>query len=284
MSNGIIGYSQIGDAAQASPSIFGDCPNTLLQDKGLGYFIHQDFLGDYATPAATTTAPGLETITGTGTSVFGNATSATFGPNVLSMATGGTDNNNTGLVGEEFGQIVRNSGNKFWFETRFALNTLGDAAFFIGLSTRAGANTATTGIIAADPSNSAVAGLTAVTLIGFVSQQVASAIAKANAVYAKGSGTPVTVLADVTNATAITAAGGLVANIVAQTFVKFGIRFDGYKHLYFYVNGYKVAGVEVDATFDQTSYYVPVVAVKTGTGSAVTSEVDFVRAAFQARS
>jgi hypothetical protein len=32
--------------AQPSPSIWGDCPNTLLTDKGLGYFAHEEFLGN----------------------------------------------------------------------------------------------------------------------------------------------------------------------------------------------------------------------------------------------
>jgi hypothetical protein len=282
MSAGVIGASAIGEVDQPSPSIWGDCPNTLLPDKGLGYFVHQDFLGDYSTPAATTTAPGIGTVTGTGTSVFGNAASATYGANVLSMATGATDNNNTGVVGEELGTIVRNSGKKLWFEARVALAALGDAALFVGLSTRAGANTATTGVLGNDPSNSAVATTQAVTTIGFLSVQAASAIATLNARYTKTTGTAVTVATNVTQSVAIPVADR--ANVVAATFVKLGIRFDGGKYLYFYVNGYRVGKQEVDSTIDQTALYTPVIAAKAGAAVAVTTLIDFVRYGYQKRS
>lgn len=275
-------FSQVGDAAQPSPSVWGDCPNTILNDKGLGYFFNQDFLGVSPTPAATTTAPGIETFSGAGTAVIDYASSATFGPNVLSMATGATDNNNTAVHGEELGQIVRNSGKKFWFETRIAPNALGDTAFFVGLTTRAGARTATTGLLSDNPSNSAAATTVAVSTIGFISVQAASALATVNAIYEKTSGTPVTVLSNVTNATAI--ASGDRANLVAQVFHKFAIRFDGGTQLRYYVDGVKVATVEVDSTFDQSAYYVPVVAAKNGASTALTLAIDFVRAGFQARS
>lgn len=281
-SPGVIGFSTFDTNPSPSPSVWADCPNTLLQDKGLGYFVHVDFMGNYSVPAATTTAPGIEH-TATGTSVFGNAASATYGPNVLSAATGGSDNDHYQLYLEEFGQIVRNSGNKFWAEVRIAVGALNDSAFFFGLTTRANA-VVSAGPIANDPSNSAVAGMTSASFIGFVSAQVASALKTITITYEKTTGSPVVVLADATNASAITAAGGTVANLVANTFVKLGIRFDGIKHLYFYINGIKVAGVEVDSTFDQSAYYVPVFATKTGTAAATTNYADFIRAGFQARS
>lgn len=281
MGLGFIGFSQPGDVRSRSFNIWADCPNTLLNDKGLGVYINQDFRGDYATPAATTTAPGIESFTGAGTSVFDAAASATFGPNVLSMATGASDNNNNAIFGEELGQIVRNSGKKMWFEAILAPTLLGDTAFFVGLTTRAGVKTATTGLLAADPSNSAVAATVAVSTIGFLSVQTASAIAKVNAVYSKGAGSPVSVLADVLSATGITSAGGTVAPLTAATFFKLGIRFDGYKHVEFYANGYKVASVELDSTFDQSGYYVPCVVAKNGSSTALTLNVDQIAAAFQ---
>lgn len=312
MAYGALGFSQLGNVNQPSPSIWGDSGNQLLNDLGLGGFFSQDFRGDYATPAATTTAPGIETVTGAGTSVFGNASSATYGPHVLSMATGATDNNNTGIFGEELGQIIRNSGQKFWFEARIAVGALGDTAFFVGLATRAGATTATTGILSDNPSNSAAATTVGVTNIGFISAQTASAIATVNAVYKKGSATAVTVLADVTNATALIAeqavqATGVVitqaaavtaqataplgegiqvayGNLVAASFRKFGVRFDGQKTLEFYVDGVMVARQDVDSTVDQAAYYIPVIAAKNGASTALTLEVDFVRAGYQQRS
>lgn len=313
MSLGYVGASANGTVSVPSPSIWADCLNTVLNDKGLGYYLAQDFLGGYNSPASTALAGGIETYTGVGTSVIDAAASGTYGPNVLSMATGATDANNVAIHGEELGQIVRNSGNKVWFEARVAAAALGDTAFFIGLSTRAAVRTTTTGLlIASGLSNNGAATTVAASTIGFISVQASSAIATVNARYTKTSGTAVTVLADVTNASAlqayqatlptgtvITQAAGVTAqttapigeginiaygNLVAASFRKFGVRFDGYTKLEFYVDGNLVARQEVDSTIDQTAYYVPIVAAKNGASTALTLEVDFVRAAFQARS
>ena len=319
MGYGQIGFSQPGNVAVPSPAVWADCGSTLLKDKALGVFLNQDFNGDYATPAATTTAPGIETITGAGTAVFGNAASATYGPNVLSMATGGSDNNNTGIFGEELGQIILNSGRKLWFEARVALAALGDAAFFVGLSTRAGANTATTGIIAADPSNSAAAALVAVSNVGFRSVQLGSAIATVNTCYANAAATIITsastlpngTVADVTSSTAfqasqanlptgtvITQAAAVTAqasypigeglvvaygNLTANCFRKFGMRFDGYKYLHWYIDGVEFSKTTIDSTFDQTSYWSPCIVLKNGASTALTLAVDWIRAAYQSR-
>lgn len=308
--SGIIGVVAAGNVAQPSPSVWAHCPNTLLNDKGLGYFIAQDFLGDYSTPAATTTAPGIE-FASVGTNVFGTAASSTFGPNVLSAATGATDNNHLTLYGEALGSITRNIGREYWFETRIALTALGDAAFAVGLTTLANA-IVSAGPIADNPSNSAVATMTSASFIAFVSAQAASAIATVNIVYEKTTGTPVTVLADATNASAliayeatlgagegITQAAAVTAqatapigdgitvlhgNLLASGFRKFGIYFDGQKTIYFFVDGVQVAKQEVDSTFDQAAYYVPFVALKNGASTAITGNVDFIRAGFQLRS
>lgn len=267
-----------------SDSVWKGCPNTLLNDLGLGAYINQNFLGDFANAASTAIPPGIESFTGAGTTVTGLAASATFGPHVLSLATGATDNNNAALFGEELGAIPIGSQNTYRFETRIALTTLGDAAFFVGLTTRAGANTATTGLIAADPSNSAAAATVGVSNIGFISVQASSAIATVNAVYKKTSGSAVTVATNVTNSTAIPVASR--ANMVAATFKKFGVFVDCQAKLVrFFVDGYLVASQALDSTFDTAAgtYYVPVVAFKTGAAAAVTGNVDFVRAALQSR-
>lgn len=295
MALGYIGYSLGSTDAFPSPSLWADCLNTILNDKGLGYYMAQDFLGNYNSPATTALAGGIEVFTGAGTAVYGAAASATFGPNVLSMATGATDNNNTEIFGEEQGAIVRGSGKKMWFEARVAPTALGDTAFFIGLTTRANANTTTTGPIADNPSNSAAAGMVSATFIGFVSVQAASAIATVNAVYEKTTGTPVTVLANVGNASAFTAGGtngsqfpggapstpAAPGNLAAGIAVKYGIRFDGNQTLEFYVNGVLVAKQIVDSTVDQSGLMVPVVAAKNGASTALTLNVDFIRMGFQ---
>lgn len=313
MAYGALGFASLGTPQQASPSIWADCGNNLLNDLGLGYFIDQHFLGDNNSPANTAVAGGIQTFSGTGTAVYGNASSATFGPNVESMATPATDNANTAIYGEELGQIIRNSGQPLWFETRIAFTALGDEAVFVGVANRAAIVTATTGILADNPSNSVAADFISgsASAVGFITKQASSAVATVNAVYRKTTGTTVTVLADVTNATAlqaeqsaqpagvvITQAAGVTAqttaplgegiqiaygNLVAASFRKFGVRFDGQTTLYFYVDGVLVAKQDVDSTVDQTTYYAPVVALKAGTATAQTINVDFVRAAYQAR-
>ncbi len=168
MSLGYVGFSQVGNLQQPSPSVWADCLNTILNDKGLGKYIHQDFLGDYQIAAAGT-APGIEN-TSSASSVFAEAASATYGPHVISLATSGSDNDHITLRGAEMIQIVRNSGKKAWFETRFAPGAVTDSAFAMGLTTRANA-VVSAGPIQDNPSNSARAVMTAASLIAFVSTQ-----------------------------------------------------------------------------------------------------------------
>lgn len=295
MSLGYIGFGTPDTTAFPSSAMWSDCINTVLNDKGLGYFMAQDFLGNYSNPSATTIAPGIESFTGTTTALYAAAASATFGPNVLSIGATTSDNANTAIFGEELGSIVKNSGKKLWFEARVAPSALADASVFFGFTTLAGAKTATTGILAADPSNSAAAVTVAVTTVGFISAQASSAIATMNAIYSKGAGSPVTVLANVGASSAFTASGtngaqfpggvptGFTApgNLLANTFVKYGLRFDGYQTLEFYVNGVRVASQTVDSTVDQTALLVPIVAVHAGSTAGQTINVDFIRAAFQ---
>jgi hypothetical protein len=50
------------------------------------------------------------------------------------------------------------------------------------------------------------------------------------------------------------------------------------------VNGYKVASQEVDSTVDQSSNLVAVLNIKSGSASAKSVSVDWIRYAYQARS
>lgn len=272
-------FSAQGDAAQPSPSIWADCRNTLLQDLGLGYFAHEEFLGN------------IEVASFADASVFGSgkldvdADTGALAPvtgtagGIAKFTTGANDNDAIALFGQPLGAIVRNSGNKMWFETRIQAVTLFDGGIFVGLG---GESSIVRDVIADNPSTSAVAGLLAQTLIGFVTVENSSAIKTINIVYSKGTGTPVTVLTDALASVAIPSSA--VQALTAATFVKLGIRFDGAKYLYFYVNGYQVARVEVDSTVDQTSLMTPVINVKTGTANAKSIALDWVRYGFQARS
>lgn len=274
-----IDFSQIGDQAQPSPSIWADCPKTLLNDKGLGYYAKEDFFGNTELAVFTD-----KSMFGTGEfNVDADAGALTPLTGKVggwgSIATGATDNDAYALVSQPLGTLVRNSGNKLWAEASFQFAALGDEALFFGFTTEANA---LRDVIADDPSNSVVAALTAATVVGFVTKQTASAIATLDAKYAKATATPVVVSTNVTNATAIPLASR--ASLAATTPVKIGLRFDGRKTLFFYVNGYKVATQEVDSTVDQTSTLVLVLNVKSGSASAKTVSFDWVQYAYQSRS
>lgn len=278
MSNGVVGFSTIGLQKQPSPSIWSDCPNGILTDKGLGYFAHEEFLGNTQIASLAT-----KSVFGSGVldidcdaGVLDFLTGTTGG--VAKFTTGGSDNNAIALFSPTLGTITLKSGNKLWAEANFQFAALGDEALAFGLTTEANATKA---VIANDPSNSAVAALTAASFIGFVTQQTASAISKFDAKYAKSTGTPVVVLADVTNAVAIPLASR--ANLAATTDVKLGLYFNGRDKLMFFVNGYKVATQTVDATIDQTSNYVMVFNIKSGSAAAKTVSIDWIRYAYQNR-
>lgn len=274
-----IDFSSIGDQNQPSPSIWADCPKTLLKDKGLGYFAHEEFLGNLEVASFAD-----KSVFGEGfldvdcdTGVLSPLTGKTGG--WASIATGANDNDAFALVSPPLGTITLKSGSKLWAEASFQFAALGDEAFFFGVTTEANG---TRDVIADDPSNSAVAGLTAASVIGFVTQQASSAIVKFDAKYAKATGTPVVVLTDVTNATAIPSASR--ASLAATTPVKLGLRFDGRDKIRFYVNGYLVATQTVDSTVDQTSNYVVAFSAKSGSASAKTISPDWIRYAYQSRS
>lgn len=270
-------FAEQGAAAQPSPALWADCRNTLLQDLGLGYFAHEEFLGN------------IELASFIDTSMFGSGrldcdndtgalapvTGLTGG--VAKFTTGANDNDAIALFSQPLGAIVRNSGNKLWFETRIQAVTLFDGGIFVGIG---GESSVVRDIIADNPSTSAQAGLVAQTLMGFVTSAAASAIATLNIVYSKTTTTPVTVLTNALASSALPAA----APLTAAVFVKLGLRFDGGKYVYFYVNGYQVAKLEVDSTVDQSGLMAAIINVKTGSANAKAIAMDWVRYAYQARS
>jgi len=269
-------YSNPGAANQPSPSIWADCSKTLIQDLGLGYFAHEEFLGG-ATAAAVTAAVTV----GNGNLTFDGDTDTVFTKKAaeiggyLDIETDGDDNDAAAIFSAPLGAITKNSGNKLWYEVRIELGAVADQGVFVGIVEEAGASRD----VIAD--NIASNGVITESLAGFLVDN-----GDTNAfdiVYRKDAGTVVNLLNDVINAVAITAVGGTVASLVADTEVKVGMRFDGVKHLYFYVNGYKVAALELDSTFDQSKTYNFIVAVKTGTGAAVSIALDWARFAYQSR-
>lgn len=271
MSIGTASIAVAGAAAQPSPAIWADCRTTELLGQGLGYYVHNDFLGD------TATEPGIAADADSGTTYTAAAT-ATYGPNVEAVLVSNTDNNAVALRTAALGKIIRGSAQLFHAEIRLAVGALGDSAFAFGLTTLANA---TRDVVADNPSTSAQATLTSATFIGFVSVQASSALATVNIVNRKTTGTEVSIATNVTNATAIALANR--SNLVANTFVKLGLRFDGNKTLHFYVNGVRVARYEVDTTVDQATDLCVVFNQKTGAATQIINYVDFIRAAYQLR-
>lgn len=270
-----IGYSQAGDSNQPSPSIWGDCPKTILNDKGLGYYAHEDFLGGPITASLTDALFVSHVLTADNdTAALSYKTGEVGG--YASFATGATDNDALALFSAPLGALQ--VGKRLWLEARFEFAALGDEALFVGVAEEAAL---TRDIVADNPSNAAQAGLVTESLVGFVTQQSGSAVAKVDAVYRKDAGNVVTVLADVTNATAIESASR--ANLAATTEVKLGLRYDGRDKLHFYVNGVKVVSQVVDATVDISKNLAAIFAVKSGSASAKTVSVDWIRYAYQSR-
>lgn len=270
-----VGFSEAGDSNQPSPSIWGDCPKTILNDKGLGFYAHEDFLGGPVTASLTDGLYVSPVLTADNdTAALSYKTGEVGG--YASFATGATDNDALALVSAPLGKLQ--VGRRLWFETRFEFAALGDEAVFAGVVEEAGASR---DVVADNPSNAAQAALIGESLVGFVTQQSGSAVAKVDAVYKKDAGAVVTVKADATNATAIDSDDR--ANLAATTEVKLGFRYDGRDKLHFYVNGVRVASQVVDATVDISKDMAAIFAVKSGSASAKTVSVDWIRYAYQSR-
>ena len=280
MSAGFIGYDNRGPAGFPSPAVWGNCPNTLLNDLGKGYFVHADGVGNLSS------LPGLRTDSDSETFTYDDGSN---GDNrTVNAATGATDNNSLAAHTSALAQVVKNGGNKLWVEVDIALAALTDQALFIGLAEEAALDR---DVVADDPGNDAQAGLATESLIGFVTQQNSSATDKIDAVYRKDAETVQTVLADATNATALDSRSengvqlqsDLKGDLAADTFRRFGVHFNGRDKLQWFVDGVKVAEQTVDGTVDQSKEYGAIVALKTGAGSARTFRYRFIRAAAQLR-
>lgn len=284
----VIGYDNPGVEGFPSPAIWGDCPNTLLNDKGLGYFVQANAFGDE------TTLPG-KLITDADSGATYAYDTGTADERAVVVTTDGDDNDAVALTTRPLAKVVKNSGNKLWAEADIALGAITDQAIFFGFAEDAALDR---DIVADDPGNDAQAGLDTESLIGFVSQQNSSATDKFDAVYRKDAGSVVTVLADVGNASAFspgTATGvGFDRDEAAQTatapgdltaneFVRLGLYFDGRDKLQWFVNGLKVVEQVVDSTVDQAKEYGAILAIKTGAASTRVLNYRFVKAAAQLR-
>lgn len=259
MQGGAVGFSDAGNAGFPSPSVWGDCPNTLLRDKGLGYFAQADGAGDV------NTLPGLPEDSDAGSYTYD------AGANVDNRAVAfdvgaATDNNALAIHTLPLAKMAKGSGTKLWAEVDVAFDALGDEGLFFGFGD---GSALVRDVIADNPSNTAQAGVIDQSLVGFVTTQASSAIATIDAVYQKaGDGGATTVQAS-------------VATLAAKTFVRLGVRYDGRDTVRFYVDGAKVAEKQIDSSFDQTHDLGVVLGLKTGAAVQAKAYYRFIQAAAQ---
>lgn len=267
-------YSQAGNALAPSPSIWKSCPGPILNDQGLGFYLHEDFTGGttvFADGVGVGGQQGLEIDADAGTTIAKRTGS--FG-GLQDIAVTNTDNNAAAIFSTPLGQLVPNSGNQAWFECRVTKQTIGDEGFFFGLADEAIANRD----VLADDVASVAAGLAANTLLG-ITQQTDNQ-AKLYAVVRKDAGTVATIASDISNSSALAAP----SNIVAGTFFKIGMHFDGKRTVRIFFNGVRVASYTLTTSSVNVADNLAVIlAVKTGAATARTITVDWVRVGMQNR-
>lgn len=266
-STGTVGYDNPGEDNQPSPIVWKDCPTTdLINDAG-GYFDHVEFLdaGDFSRFGS---ALVLDADTTTLAAVTGKR------GGWLSLATGSTDNDAAALVSQPFGRITRKTLKKVWMEAHLELAAVNDdKGVFIGLVEEAGADL---DVVADDVGDLAVAGES---LMGFL---IDSNDGDAVDVIQRKDGDAVNLIAeDVTNSSAIDADDR--GSLAADTPIKLGLRFDGSKTVFFYVDGVQVAKLEVDESVEQAKDLAAIVAVKTGSAASKAVKLDWVRYAYEER-
>jgi len=218
-----------------SPALWGNCPILEFQLKKNGYYFFDDFTGDTSdiTLYTTATARGpYLTLQDTGVTITGLATPSNndAGQVVGELEIAGNDaDNDEGQIEGPGGGITpvvsisdtAGANKEFWFEARVSKASIADnaLAFFIGI--------AEVGITGANGLVDDTGALADKDFIGF--QTLHAAGETVDAVHREESG-------------AVVQAGVGVGTMVADTYMKLGMYFDGTR-MYWYVNGVKVAPV-----------------------------------------
>lgn len=252
-----------------SPSIWKLCPWLELPPYGFNRDGITEF-DDFGTATAALTNAALSKYKVVGTTGTG-VLQATDDGGVISMATGGTANNESMLVYGQttggLGQIISSSVNSIWFETRVRFSQIASGGYFIGLVKPADAASGlmvnATNVIASSSVN----------CVGF---NVANATpTKLDIVY--------------TSNAAPTTYKAAAQTLVANTWYKLGIRFNSIKHsqpniVQFFINGLRVLstasvdGVAASASnFPDSIMLTPIWAAKTIDTTNVNVHVDWWR-------
>ncbi len=272
----VVKVSEAGAARQPSPSIWKDCRNQLLVDLGLGYYFHEEFLGANGSDGLTSGAAGQMAISGDAAYVQAPTLPVDLLGGYQDIETDGDDEDGAAVFAQVMGQIVPNSGSKLWFEARVSLGAATDQGFFVGFAEQDGLDHDIIADEGVAPGNESQFGFSV----------LSGDTGAVNAMYQLDAGTAVNVLADVTQSTVYTTAGGTAANFpVADAFHKFGMKFDGQNILYYFADGYQVAALTIPAAtvFPSSVLVGPILALKNHSGAAVSMSIDWVRAAYQER-
>lgn len=273
----VIVHTQAGANDQPSPSIWGDCPMSRLNDAGLGWYFHENFLGAPLVNTTITAALLARLSVGAAMSIDGDADTAMSMKagemgGYLDIETDGDDNDAVALFTEPMGKIIVNSGQKMWFEARMELGAIADQGMFFGLIEEAGASK--------NAVADGAAALIGESLIGF--QILSDDTDGVDAVFKLDGGAVVEMKSVINN---VASGGNIAADLTADTEFKLGMRFDGREHLQIFFNGYKVYTYTINtSTFPDNVNMGVVLCLKTGAAAARSVAIPWVRAAYQARS
>lgn len=277
MTVGIVKFSDEGAADQPSPSIWRDCRMSLLNDLGLGFYAAYEGFGaatGIAISGGSRPTIGDFEVTCDLTTVFSNILPVDEEGGRIDIEVQNTDNMSaivhTG-VGPGF---ALNSGHKVWFEARVALGDVDDQGFFVGMSEEDALG---------DPILDDAVLLAAQSAFGFFVKS--SVPAEVDIMFTLDSSTAVTLVDNATESSAFTGAGGTsLVWPVANTYKKFGMKFDGLSTLEFYIDGFLVHSLTlVSGTHAVGVALAPVIAIKTGDTQAESMNISFARYAHQIR-
>ena len=229
------------------PWEFINLPRAMV-DPDQYIFFRDDFLLDRTAVASDYT----ETKDGGGS----DAILATEAGGVFQYVTGGTDNNEYTLTVGATAAMVKatvSSGKRLAFEARVKSTTITDRGFFVGLGEE------TLGADFLNDDDGDVVGT--VDAIGFNVRTATPT--EIDCVYQKGSATAVEVQGN--------------AGTDAAAWMKLGFSFDGGNEIRYFVDRVLVARASAVGTtyFPSGEELTPVIAAKTGTGSAVTGAIDW---------
>lgn len=249
-------------AAGPSPALWGDCPPDIA-DPNVGSEIFQDFLLGIRNTTDVELL-GFKAFIDTSDTIQQYATEI---HGVLEMATAATDNNNPAIAtGGDIAGCVKpytTTPKKFWLEARIKTSVITEQSLFFGLAAigccaNNGLLTDTTGALQDKD------------CIGF--HVIEAAPATVNAVYKDNGQTAVE-------------AGAAVHTLVADTYVKLGLRYSGKgsKCLTYYVDGVEKAWVTATVAaatgFPNNTILAVLLSLKTGSGAARKAYVDWLRVA-----